>query len=202
MRKISLWILPSLIYFLMVMFWKSYRKNFHYLDDECNDNALLVGWHSELFVSLLVYQGLKLKGEKFSIVSQHHDGEILTKLLTKLSITAIRGSSARGARGALMNAIKILKAHHNISFTPDGPKGPRYTLSDGVVALAIKFRLPIVVVNYKPQSYWQLRSWDKFVVPKPFSTVDIYYQVVHLYDMELDEAKSYLRQRMLEYALA
>jgi len=183
-------------------FWKSYRKEMHYLDEEFNDNALLVGWHSELFISLLIYQELHLKGQKFSIVSQHHDGDILSKILAKLSITAIRGSTAKGARGALINAIKVLKAHNNISFTPDGPKGPRYSVSDGVVALAIKFRLPIIVVNYTPQSYWQLSSWDKFLIPKPFSKVDIYYQVVHLYDMELEEAKTYLRERMLEHALA
>ena len=85
--------------------------------------------------------------------------------------------------------------------TPDGPKGPRHTMHDGVVAIALKSKLPIFLINYQAKSYWQLSSWDKFVIPKPFSKVDFYIQSLALDGMDLPEAKVYLRAKMLEYTM-
>ena len=86
--------------------------------------------------------------------------------------------------------------------TPDGPKGPRYSMSDGAVSLAQRSRLPLMVVNYKSSSYWSLNSWDKFVIPKPFSSLEIYHQIIDIHGMEKDEAKKYLKDKMLMYSLA
>jgi len=185
----------------MRLIWASSTKRYHYLDEEFKEHALLVGWHGELFTLPMIYRALAIKGEKFGVVSQHHDGNMIAKVLAMLGISTIRGSSRKGARGVIIHAIKELKAQNCIFFTPDGPKGPRYSIGDGAVALARKFRLPIIIITATPQNYWQFNSWDKFVVPKPFSKIDIYYQVVHLYDMELEEGKSYLQERMREYAL-
>jgi len=185
----------------MRLIWASSRKNYHYIDEEFAKDTLLVGWHGELFTLPMIYRKLTGKGVKFGVVSQHHDGDMIAKVLSMLEIKTIRGSSTRGARGVIIHSIKELKNNNSVFFTPDGPRGPRYSIGDGVVALAKKFRLPIVIITATPKSYWQFNSWDKFVVPKPFTKIDIYYQVVHLYDMESQDAKAYLKERMVDYAL-
>jgi lysophospholipid acyltransferase (LPLAT)-like uncharacterized protein len=185
----------------MRLVWASGKKSYHYLDEVFEEDTLLVGWHGELFTLPMIYRKLSGKGKKFGVVSQHHDGDMIAKVLSMLHIHTIRGSSRKGARGVVINSIKELKKNNSVFFTPDGPKGPRYSIGDGVVALSKKFRLPIIIVTVTPKRYWQFNSWDKFVVPKLFSKIDIYYQVVHLYDMEMEEAKGYLRERMVEYAL-
>jgi len=113
----------------------------------------------------------------------------------------LRGSSRKGAKAALMAAIKALKDGYSVMITPDGPKGPRYSMSDGAVALALRANLPLMVVNYQPTSFWQLSSWDKFVIPKPFTTLHIYHQVITLSDMQKEDAKAYLQKQMLTHAI-
>ena len=85
--------------------------------------------------------------------------------------------------------------------TPDGPRGPRYSMSDGAVALALRSKLPIMVVNYIPSSYWQLGSWDRFIIPKPFSKLDIYHQIINLENRDKGEAKKHLQLAMNSYSL-
>jgi hypothetical protein len=75
-------------------------------------------------------------------------------------------------------------------------------MSDGAVSLALRATLPLMVVNYKPSSYWMLNSWDKFLIPKPFARLDIYHQIIEIEGMEKDEAKKYLTKSMLEYSIS
>jgi lysophospholipid acyltransferase (LPLAT)-like uncharacterized protein len=95
----------------------------------------------------------------------------------------------------------MLKEGEEILLTPDGPKGPRYHLNDGILGMALKSKLPILIISYQPEKYWQLKSWDRFVIPKPFTKIDFYLQSVSLEGMELDEARDFLRSKMLEHAL-
>ena len=98
----------------------------------------------------------------------------------------------------LLQAFKSIKQGEEVLITPDGPKGPRHTMSDGAIGISLKSKLPIFVMNYKAQKYWQLKSWDRFVIPKPFTKVDFYMQSISLEGMEHEEAKAYLREKMLE----
>jgi len=135
------------------------------------------------------------------MISQHHDGELISKILLYLSIKPLRGSTKRGARSVLINSLRDLKDGRTILITPDGPRGPRYSMNDGAAALAIKLRLPVMIINYKPTSYWQFSSWDKFIIPKPFTTINLYHQIIYLNDMTQEEAKWYLSSKMKEYAI-
>jgi lysophospholipid acyltransferase (LPLAT)-like uncharacterized protein len=71
-------------------------------------------------------------------------------------------------------------------------------MSNGAIGIALKSKLPVFVMNYKADNYWQLKSWDKFVIPKPFTKVDFYLQSISLKGMELNEAKEYLLSKMLK----
>lgn len=201
LRKIGVILFPPLLFVMMKTLWFTYRKRYHVVDPQIEGQCIAVSWHSELFLSPQIYRKFRKKVATSAIISQHYDGDLITKVLSYFEIIPLRGSSRRGAKAVLMSAIKSLSGGESVLLTPDGPRGPRYSMSDGTTALAMRFNLPIMVINYRPHSYWQLKSWDKFLIPKPFSSLDIYYQVVSLEGMDREEAKSYLQKQMNLYAL-
>ena len=200
-RKLSLIFIPTLIYIVMRLLWFTYRKKYHYIDEPIDEQCMAITWHGELLIAPQVYRALRKKQLTSAIIAQHHDGELIARTLAKLKILPLRGSSRRGAKSVLIHAIKVLKEGYSVMITPDGPKGPRYSMSDGAVALALRSKLPLMVVNYKPKKYWQLGSWDKFLIPKPFTSLDIYHQVLHIEGMEKEEAKAYLHKQMKRYSV-
>ena len=200
-RKLTLVIAPMLIFLLMSVLWFTYRKRYHFINEPIEEQCIAVTWHSELLIAPKVYRKLRKKQKTAAIIAQHHDGEIIARTLNFLNILPLRGSSRRGAKAVLIAAIKALKEGYSVMITPDGPKGPRYTMSDGAVALALRSNLPLMVVNYQAEAFWQLNSWDRFVIPKPFTTLNIYHQVVTLSEMQKKEAKTHLLKQMLTHAI-
>jgi len=201
-RQIGVILIPPIIFMVMKLLWFTYRKKYHYIDAPIEGQCMAVTWHAELLISPQVYRKLRKQQITSAIIAQHHDGELIARTLGFLNILPLRGSSRRGAKSVLINAIKALKKGHSIMITPDGPKGPRYSMSDGAVALALRANLPLMVVNYKPNSYWKLKSWDQFVIPKPFAKLDIYHQVIELNEMKKEDAKKYLQEQMKQHSLA
>lgn len=198
---IGLSIAAFLIYLLMRFLWFTSRKKFHTLTPIDHDQVTSVCWHSELLMSPQMYRKVRPHQSASAIASQHKDGELVTRILSHLSIKPLRGSSRKGASRVLLQAFRMLKEGEEILLTPDGPKGPRYHMNDGILGLAKKSKLPILIINYRPEKYWQLKSWDRFVIPKPFTKIDFYLQSVSLEGLELDEARDFLRNKMLEHAL-
>ena len=158
-------------------------------------------WHGELLMSPQAYRTIHKKHPASAIVSSHFDGSLIANTLRMLSIRPLRGSSRKGASKVLLEAFRSIKKGEEVLITPDGPKGPRHSMSDGAIGIALKSKLPIFVMNFKAERFWQLGSWDKFVIPKPFSKVDFYIQSISLEGMELDEARAYLLEKMLEHTI-
>jgi lysophospholipid acyltransferase (LPLAT)-like uncharacterized protein len=88
-----------------------------------------------------------------------------------LGFSLVRGSSTRGGIEAMRNMVKLSKAGGHIAITPDGPKGPRGVIQQGVIYLAAKTGLPIIPLGFAYSSVKRANSWDKFVIPNPFSKV-------------------------------
>jgi len=200
-RKLGVIFIPPIIYIVMRLLWFTYRKKYHFIDELIDGQCMAITWHGELLISPQVYRHLRKHQKTSAIIAQHHDGDLIAKVLNFLNISGLRGSSRRGAKSVLINSIKALNEGDSIMITPDGPKGPRYSMSDGAVALALRAKLPLMVVNYKPKHYWQLNSWDKFLIPKPFTTLDIFHQVLDVESLEKEEAKKYLQEQMNKYSL-
>jgi len=200
-RKIGIIFIPIFIFLAMKLLWLTYRKKYHFIDAPIQDQSIAVTWHSELLISPQAYRKLRRKQQTSAIISQHYDGELIAKTLKFLNVKPLRGSSKKGAKSVLIAAINAIRKGDSVMITPDGPKGPRHNMSDGAVALAQRSNLPIMVINYQTKSFWQLKSWDKFVIPKPFTQLDIYHQVITLSDIPKDEAKAYLKKQMLTYTL-
>jgi len=201
LRSIGQRVIPLIIYVLMRIIWYTSSKKFHFITPIGDEQHVCVTWHSELLMSPQAYRKIHKKHPASAIVSSHFDGSLIANTLSLLSIRPLRGSSRKGASKVLLEAFRSIKKGEEVLITPDGPKGPRHSMSDGAVGIALKSKLPIFVMNFKAENFWQLKSWDKFVIPKPFSKIDFYIQSVSLEGMELDEAREYLLAKMLKYTI-
>ena len=202
LHKIGSMVIPPLAYLLMRIVWHTTKKKFHYITPITEEQHVCVCWHGELFMSPQAYRHIHTKHPASAIISSHFDGSLIAGTLNLLNIKPLRGSSRKGAKQVLLKAFKSIKKGEEVLITPDGPKGPRHTMSDGAIGIALKSHLPIFVMNYKAKSFWQFKSWDQFTIPKPFTKVDFYLQSISLDNMDLEEAKIYLSKKMLEYTIA
>ena len=201
LRQVGQVVIPPLVYMIMKFIWFTSSKKFNFISPVGDEQHVCVCWHSELLMSPQAYRYIHKKQPASAIISQHFDGSLIASTLNLLRIRPLRGSSKKGARQVLLQAFKSIKSGEEVLITPDGPRGPRHSMSDGAIGIALKSKLPIFVMNYRAHNYWQLGSWDSFIIPKPFSKIDFYLQSVSLEGMELKEAKEYLRTKMLEYTM-
>ncbi len=106
------------------------------------------------------------------LISRSFDGELIARTVERLGFKAVRGSSSRGGAVALRQMVDAYNAGHRCAFTADGPRGPAMVTQPGPVQLAQLVKAPWVGAFYAlPLSAWQLDSWDRFLIPKPFSRV-------------------------------
>lgn len=111
------------------------------------------------------------------VISEHRDGEIIARIVEKFGFRTIRGSSSRGAARALIAIVRELERGGEVAVTPDGPRGPARRFASGALVAAQRVGVPIVGVGVVASSAWRLNSWDRFMIPKPFSRVQIAYTV-------------------------
>lgn len=138
------------------------------------DNTPLIGafWHGRLLMipwMYLEHKSKNCKNNMYVLVSHHADGRITAAILSKLGISTVFGSSTYGGVNAVRDLAEKLSEGHHICFTPDGPRGPLHKSKAGVLALAMLSGAPIYPVTYSAEHYWQLKSWDQMIIPKPFS---------------------------------
>lgn len=128
-------------------------------------------WHEQLLP--LVY--LHRNTGTVVLVSEHADGEYLTRLLRRLGYGTVRGSSTRGAVKGLRGMIRAARRGHDLAITPDGPRGPRRLLKPGVLLAAQMEGLAIIPVVAGAGRAWRFRSWDRLMVPAPLTAVRVAY---------------------------
>lgn len=133
--------------------------------------AIIMFWHGRLLMMPKLYFTCRGRRKRppFMLISQHGDGRIIALATRLLGIRSVAGSSSRGGMRALLELVRVSRAGHDVGFTPDGPRGPRYEIKPGVVTAAQKTGLPIMPITYSTERSWQLRSWDGMIIPKPFS---------------------------------
>jgi len=105
------------------------------------------------------------------LISQSFDGELITRILKLFGFDAVRGSSSRGAREGLLGLARVIETGRTAIFTADGPLGPIYQTKMGPIKLAQMTGAPIGAFHLQPEHAWTIGSWDKFLVPKPFTRI-------------------------------
>ncbi|RUM63991.1 MAG: hypothetical protein DSZ05_07990 [Sulfurospirillum sp.] len=199
-RKILLLIAPPLVYGIIRLLYASCTKRFHLPASKPPTPALVAFWHGEILMNPFIYRKF-MKDQKYALmISEHFDGELIARAASFFGFDFVRGSSSKGAVKALKESFRLIDQGIGLAITPDGPRGPRHSIADGIVAIAQKKRLPIVVYRYTASRFWQLKSWDKFVIPKPFSTLDFYAsEPFYVTDMEKEKAKELIKERLESY---
>src|SRR5437763_16779848 len=109
------------------------------------------------------------------MTSRSFDGDCIARFIQRFGYGAARGSSTRGATGAIVEMVRLMRAGCPTAFTIDGPKGPRYVAKMGAVLLAKKTGNPILPFAITARKFWEAKkSWDGFQTPKPFTRPRVY----------------------------
>ena len=145
--------------------YESYEKAFENMSP-----GVFAFWHNRIF--LMTYFWRKFNGAIMS--SQSFDGEYISRTAQRFGYGVIRGSSTRGGSKALKKMIALTKKGIRVSFTIDGPKGPRYKVKPGALLLAKQSGVPIGPTIIEAKKYWTIDSWDKLQIPKPFTKAKVF----------------------------
>jgi len=139
--------------------------------------AIYCVWHNRLAVCLMGYlKYARLRNPTAgmaAMVSASKDGGFLSVILECFRVQPVRGSSSRRGPQALLELKTWAERGYDLAITPDGPRGPRYVVQEGVIALAQVTGLPILPAAYNLRGKLQLNSWDKFQVPLPFTRCQV-----------------------------
>ena len=166
--------LPDWIFYVLAAFLKFMRYVFYRVEIVDPDNLIntvheVVGvtWHNRLLFFPVVFPRA-IRKKTVAVVSASRDGQYIADLIKCFGLRAARGSSSKAGMNAQLEAARALKDGYNVSFTPDGPRGPRYHMSKGPIHLASLHGTSVLPVAVNASRYWECRSWDRFQIPKPF----------------------------------
>jgi lysophospholipid acyltransferase (LPLAT)-like uncharacterized protein len=128
-------------------------------------------WHGQLLPLVVQHrsQGIRI------LISEHRDGELIAQIANRLGLKSIRGSTTRGGARALLLMCDALTSGSEVAVTPDGPRGPARVFASGTIVAAHRAHAPIVAIGVSASRAWRLRSWDAFMIPKPFARVTVVY---------------------------
>jgi lysophospholipid acyltransferase (LPLAT)-like uncharacterized protein len=131
--------------------------------------AIYLMWHEAILPLLWQRRGLGIT----IVVSAARDGQYLSDFARRLGYETAEGSSTRGGVRALVGAIRVLRAHGAVAFTPDGPRGPRRQLKPGFLAAAQRTGALVFPMHASARWARRLDSWDRFLLPYPGARVDV-----------------------------
>ncbi|MFQ5827991.1 MAG: lysophospholipid acyltransferase family protein [Candidatus Methylomirabilia bacterium] len=103
------------------------------------------------------------------MTSRSRDGELMSRFARWFGFQVVRGSTTRDGSEAFRGLLRHLKLSQDVAIAPDGPLGPRHVVQPGVIALAKLSRVPILPLTFSAAPAWRLRSWDEFLIPRPFA---------------------------------
>jgi lysophospholipid acyltransferase (LPLAT)-like uncharacterized protein len=140
-------------------------------------HAIYCIWHNRLALCMKLYFAFGIKRHQTAglagLVSASRDGAFLTAILERFGVQPVRGSSSRRGAQALLELTTWAERGYDLAITPDGPRGPRYVVQEGAMSLAQITGLPVVPVSYFLKWKIQLKSWDGFQIPLPFSICEV-----------------------------
>jgi len=162
-------------------------------------------WHNRLALSMDAYYREAAPRSRgcglAAMVSASKDGALLAAVLAAFRVQPVRGSSSRRGRQALLELTSWAQRGYDLAITPDGPRGPCYVVQSGVISLAQLTGRPIVPVSYYAQWKLQMKTWDRFQIPLPFSRCDMVFGEPIQVPRDADETRREEIRRRLEQTL-
>jgi lysophospholipid acyltransferase (LPLAT)-like uncharacterized protein len=167
-----------------------------------NVPCITVTWHNRLlyFPALLPK---KYRVRTYALISPSRDGQYVSDLVSYFGVKSVRGSSSKKGARALREAEEIINNKFNLSVTPDGPRGPKYKMSQGPIILASKTGRPILPLSVNASKYWEAKSWDKFQIAKPGTKIELVFGNIinippDLSAEEIEKWKKVVEDKLLE----
>jgi len=210
-RRLTYALLQPAIKGFLYFFWWTCRIKIIVGDEHAQklidkgDPIIPCYWHQMHIFGTWYMRNLQKRGLKIGfLISPSVDGEIIVKMVESWGASAIRGSSTRTGAKAMRDMYNTI-VNEKISpvTTSDGPTGPIHEFKQGAVMLAQLTQAPILPMAYAASRYWQLKSWDKFIIPKPFSKIVIAVGAPHfvakkLTAEELEQERKNIEKEMME----
>lgn len=176
-QRIAAWLIFAMIRAVAVTLRYRWRDSSGHLEAADPGGAIYCAWHNRLVLSMVAYHNYVKKHKPSrgiaAMVSASKDGGFLSAILECFKVQPVRGSSSRRGPQALLELTTWAERGYDLALTPDGPRGPRYQVQDGVMSLAQVTGLPIIPFSYHLDWKLQVKSWDRFQIPLPFSRCDM-----------------------------
>jgi hypothetical protein len=176
-NRLLAWLLWAMLRLIAATLRYRVRDPHGFLRRKDISQAIYCVWHNRLALCMKMY--FTFSGENRSkagvagLVSASKDGAFLSAILERFGVQPVRGSSSRRGAQALLELKTWAERGYDLAITPDGPRGPRYTVQDGAMSMAQVTGLPVVPASYHLKWKIQLKSWDRFQIPLPFSICEI-----------------------------
>jgi len=138
-----------------------------------NENYIGALWHNRLLIFPFVLRRFFSNRRGAALISASRDGDLLADAIKRFDFDIVRGSSSRLGASAILQLTDVLASGRDVVITPDGPRGPAYELGPGIIFLAQKSGAAVLPVNMEYSSCWRLKSWDRLILPRPFSKVRV-----------------------------
>tara|TARA_Y100001933_G_scaffold40443_1_gene36991 strand:+ start:2989 stop:3618 length:630 start_codon:yes stop_codon:yes gene_type:complete len=175
-------------------------------DDRCGvsdktnseGSVIWVFWHCKVFLMPIVYKEYLLKRKGTVLTSPSRDGQIIVEVMKRFGVHSIRGSSNKSPVKALRESIDCLQEKNggDLAVTPDGPRGPSRVMKLGAIKIAQMANVPIMPITISYSKFIELKTWDNFQIPLPFSRVSVVLHEFHWI------SKSFTKEEIGESALA
>lgn len=202
-RHMPTW-LAAILAFIVKMISLTYRVSFDDPDKWFSQESpspwpvVLTLWHNRIiFTASFVRKSLL---QRMSVlISNSRDGEYVSTFIKFFGLNVVRGSSSKGGAQALIELNREIKNGHTVILTLDGPRGPRYTVHPGAIAIAQTQAVPILPISVNAKSYWQAKSWDGTQIPKPFTKVvfKVGKPLPIPADMDMEDAENLVKDAMM-----
>ena len=165
------------------------------------ESCIFCFWHNRLLLMPFVYQRYRGGKNICAMTSRSRDGELISQVLQGFGFKTARGSSSRGGEAAVMEMADSLAQGFDAAVTPDGPRGPCYEVQPGVIMLSQLSGIPIFPATYDVTPRKRLKSWDRFVVPLPFSRGVLIFGDPLYVDRDADDAVREKARERLQAAM-
>ena len=166
-------VLGALVVRLLGATWRIDRTGLAAFDARiaAGERCVFAFWHARMFPLVYTHHHRAI----VVLISRHHDGELIARIIERLGFRTARGSSTRGGEEGARDLLRFAEERALLAITPDGPRGPAEKVKPGLAWIASRSGLPVVPVATAARSAWVFRSWDRFRIPKPFTRVVVSY---------------------------
>jgi lysophospholipid acyltransferase (LPLAT)-like uncharacterized protein len=171
-QKLLVWVGALLIRILCATLRYRITDEAGFFKSAENGPVIALIWHNRILSVPVAFERRYPKRKGLLVLtSASKDGAFLSEMVGRFGMGSIRGSSSRRGAAALLDILRSVRQGYDLCITPDGPRGPRYKLGEGAILVSQRGKAPIMPVHIEYSSCWRLRSWDGFMIPKPFTEV-------------------------------